>query len=225
MIFALPKQNRPMRATISALLLILLTACGPTTEPTTAAPATPAVISIDEQVSGDPAIDYIRKHQAEVDKLFTSGMLQQRNIQYACEDIRGMAEVHQKDGQPVLVRNTYNDGKNRTITDRFYYKDGELFYQFSETLRWEFTGSTQIDQNGNAVPSIVNHVARYRYYIREGEVVKFLKRKFDFSSLEVQPAEEDFQIEEMTPASELSYRTKLARTAIEDGKVDCAVFQ
>lgn len=226
MIFVLSKQNFPMRVIISALLLILLASCGSSTEPAAASkPAPPTVTPIDEQVTGEPAIDYIRKHQAEVDKLFTAGMLQQRNIQYACEGIRGMAEVHQKDGQPVLVRNTYNDGKNRTITDRFYYKDGELFHQFSETLRWEFTGSTQIDQNGNAVPSIVNHVDRYRYYIRGGEVVKFLKRKFDFSSLEVQPAEEDFPIEEMTPASELPYRTELARAAIEDGKVDCAVFQ
>lgn len=214
-----------MRITVSALLLFLLTACGPASEPVATEPATPAVIPTDEQVTGEPAIDSIRKHQAEITKRYTSGMLQQRNVQYVCEDIRGTAEVHQKDGQPVLVRNTYNDGKNRIITDRFYYKDGELFHQFSETLRWEFDGSTHTDQNGNEVPSIVNHLARYRYYIQGGKVVKSLKRKFVFSSLEGQPAEEGFPIEEMTPASELPYRTELARAAIEDGEVDCTVFQ
>lgn len=215
-----------MRATISALLLIFLSACGPTAEPATTTESAPStVVPTDEQVTGEPAIDYIRKHQAEVNKLFTSGMLQQRNIQYVCEGIRGTAEVHQKDGQPVLVRNTYNDGENRTITDRFYYKDGELFHQFSETLRWEFDGSTQADQNGNAVPGIVNHVARYRYYIQGGKVVKFLKRKFNFSSLEVRPSEEDFPLEEMAPPSDLPYRTELAQSAIEDGAVDCTVFQ
>ena len=216
-----------MRITISVLLLLFLTACGgPTTEPAAAnEPAPPPVTPTDEQETGEPAIDYIRKDQAVINTLFKTGMLQQRNVQYACEGIRGTAEVHQKGGHPVLVRNTYNDGDNRTITDRFYYKDGALFHQFSETLRWEFDGSTQIDQNGNAVPGIVNHVARYRYYIQEGKVVKFLKRKFSFSSLEIEPAEEGFPLEEMTPASELPYRTELARAAIEDGEVDCAIFQ
>jgi len=219
-----------MRAIVSALMLLLLTACGPATEPaaaaaTTTAAAPPAATPTDEQVTGDPVIDYARKHQGIIDGLFTTGMLQQKNIAYVCDDLRGTAEVHKKDGQVVLVRNRYNDGDNRTITDRFYYKDSELIHQFSETLRWEFDGSTQIDQNGNAVPGIINHVARYRYYIREGKVAKFLKRKFDFTSLEAQPAEEDFPLEEMTPASELPYRTELARAVIEDGAVDCEVFR
>jgi hypothetical protein len=215
-----------MRITISVLLLLLLTACGPATEPTAAnEPAPPPVTPTDEQVTGEPAIDNIRQQQAEIDQLFKSGMLQQQNVQYVCEGIRGMAEVHQKDGRPVLVRNTYSDGENRIITDRFYYKDGELFHQFSETLRWEFDGSIKPDQNGNEVPGVINHVARYRYYIQEGEVVKFLKRKFDFSSLEGQPTEEDFPIEEMTPANDLPYRAKLAQAAIDDGKVDCTVFK
>lgn len=215
-----------MRITVSVLLLLFLTACGPANEPASVTePAPPPVTPTDEQVTGEPAIDSIRKQQAKINKLFNSGMLQQRNVQYACEGIRGMAEVHQKDGQPVLVRNTYNDGNNRTITDRFYYKDGELFHQFSETLRWELDGSTQIDQNGNAVPGIINHVARYRYYVQEGKVIKFLKRKFTFTSLEAEPAEENFPLEELTPASKLPYRTELARAAIDDGEVDCAVFE
>ncbi len=118
-----------MRITISVLLLLFLTACGPATEPTAAnEPAPPPVTPTDEQVTGEPAIDNIRKQQEEIDQLFKSGMLQQQNVQYVCEGIRGMAEVHQKDGRPVLVRNTYSDGENRIITDRFYYKDGELFH-------------------------------------------------------------------------------------------------
>jgi len=103
----------------------------------------------------------------------------------------------------------------RTITDRFYYKDGELIHQFSETLRWEFDGTTQKDQNGNEVPGIINHVDRYRYYVQ----------KFSFSSLEVQPAEENFPLLETAPPAKLPYRTKLAQSASEEGTVDCSVFQ
>jgi hypothetical protein len=217
-----------MRATFSAFLLLLLTACGPATEPATApsaVPPPPPVTPTDRQESDDPTVNFIRKHQAIIDDLFTTGMLQQKNVQYNCNGLRGTAEVHRKDGEVRLVRNRYNDGDNRTITDRFYYKDGELIHQFSETLRWEFDGTTQKDQNGNAVPGIINHIARYRYYIRGGKVLTFLKRKFDFSSLEVQPAEENFPLLKTTPPAELPYRTNLAQAAIEEGKVDCSVFQ
>lgn len=217
-----------MRAILSVFLLLLLTACGPATEPTAAVattPPSPPIVLTDQQESDDPVVSYVRKHQAIIDELFTTGMLQQKNVQYNCGGLRGTAEVHRKDGEVMLVRNRYNDGENRVITDRFYYKDGEIFHQFSETLRWEFDGTTKLDQNGNEVPGIINHLARYRYYIQKGKVVKFLKRKFDFSSLEAQPAEESFPLEEVTPASELPYRTALARAAIEKNAVDCAVFQ
>ncbi len=221
-----------MRVTISTFLLLLLTACAPASEPATTATetkapvaATPAITPTDEEVTGDPTVDNIRKQQAIVDDLLSTGMLQQKNLPYNCNGLRGTTEVHRKDGVALLVLNRYNDGENRTITDRFYYKDGKIFFQLSQTLRWEFEGSTKADQNGNDVPVIINHVARYRYYIQDGKVVKFLKRKFSFSSTDPEPAEESFPLEDATPAAELSYRTQLAQTAIEKDTVDCTVFQ
>lgn len=215
---------------VSTLFILLLASCGPATEPTaepatTTEPAPPPVTPTDEQVTGDPVIDYARKQQGIIDELFTTGMLQQKNITYVCDGIRGTAEVHKNGDQVVLVRNRYNDGEDRTITDRFYYVDDELVHQFSETLRWEFDGATKTDQNGTEVPVINNYVSRYRYYIREGKVLKFLKRKFNFTSPAATPVEENYPLEEMTPASELSYRTELARMAIEDGVVDCEIFK
>ncbi len=229
-IFAPAKKNRPMRFILSTFLLLLLTACGPTSESasttaTTIAPPPPPMVLTDEEESDDPAVNFIRKHQGIINDLFSTGMLQQKNVQYNCDGLRGTAEVHRKDGEVRLVRNRYNDGDNRTITDRFYYKDGELIHQFSETLRWEFDGTTQKDQNGNEVPGIINHVDRYRYYVQNGTVVKFLTRKFSFSSLEVQPAEENFPLLETAPPAKLPYRTKLAQSASEEGTVDCSVFQ
>ncbi|TXF91205.1 hypothetical protein FUA23_02995 [Neolewinella aurantiaca] len=211
-----------MRATISALLLLILTACGPTPDPE---PVAPPPTPTDKQVTGDPVVDSIRTEQARIEELFTTGMLQQQNVMYNCDGLMGIAELHKKDGQVVLVRNRYDDGENRIITDRFYYKDSVLIHQFSETLRWEFDGTTRPDQNGNEVPGITNYLGRYRYYIQDGKVVKFLKRKFVFSSFEPEPAEESFPLEEATPPSVLPYRSRLAQSAIDDSKVDCSVFK
>ena len=221
-----------MRAILPALFLLLLTACGPATEPATTAPvvsaapdATPPPTPTDEVVTGNPVIDSIRKEQAAIDALFKTGMLQQKNVSYACTGIRGTVEILRYQDEVRLVRNRYNEGQDRTITDRFYYQDGELIHQFSETLRWEFDGTTQFNQNGTPVPGIINYVNRYRYYFQDGGVVKAMKRKFQFTSLEVQPAEEDFPLQDMPSVSDLPYRTELARMAVEEGAVDCAVFR
>jgi len=63
------------------------------------------MVLTDEEESDDPAVNFIRKHQGIINDLFSTGMLQQKNVQYNCDGLRGTAEVHRKDGEVRLVRN------------------------------------------------------------------------------------------------------------------------
>ncbi len=215
-----------MRFCPLVFVLLLFTTCNSSDEPVITAPAAPAVTPTDQQMTGDPAIDSIRTEANRIDDQFQAGMLQQKNVAYLCEEIRGLVELHTENGETVLARGKYTDGDTRTVIDNSYFKDGELFYHYSETNTWELDGTMRTLSNNSEVPGVRNTTAQYRYYVADGAVFKFLKRKYDhYTYATDNPNPDTLQLIEMTPGKELPFRYGLAKSALETGEVDCGFFQ
>jgi len=189
-----------MRFCPLVFVLLLFTTCNSSDEPVITAPAAPAVTPTDQQMTGDPAIDSIRTEANRIDDQFQAGMLQQKNVAYLCEEIRGLVELHTENGETVLARGKYTDGDTRTVIDNSYFKDGELFYHYSETNTWELDGTMRTLSNN--------------------------KRKYDhYTYATDNPNPDTLQLIEMTPGKELPFRYGLAKSALETGEVDCGFFQ
>jgi len=176
-----------MRFLPLVFLLLLTTTCG---SPDSAAPPPPppppAVTPTDEQMTGDPAIDNVRMEANRIDAQFQAGMLQQKNVAYACDKIRGLVELHTEKGKTVLA--------------------------------WELDGTMRTLSNNSEVPGVRNTTAQYRYYVADGAVFKFLKRKYDhYTYATDNPNPDTLPLEEMTPGKELPFRYGLAKSALETG--------
>lgn len=207
-------------------VLSMLSSCSSADAPVVPPTAAPAVTPTDQQMTGDPAIDNIRTESNRIDAQFQAGMLQQKNVAYHCDKIRGLVELHTENGEIVLARGKYTDGDTRTVIDNSYFKDGELIYHYSETNTWELDGTMRTLSNNSEVPGVRNTTAQYRYYVADGAVFKFLKRKYDhYTYATDNPNPDTLPLEEMTPGKELPFRYGLAKSALETGAVDCGFFQ
>jgi len=215
-----------MRLSTLTLLLLLLAACGDPVAPPAPTPAPVATIPTDRQVIGDPAIDDIRAEAGRIDDQFEAGMLQQKNVPYTCGDIRGVVELYTEKGTTVLTRSKYSDGDTRTVIDNSYFKDGALIFHYAETNTWEFDGTMRTLSNNSEVPGVRNTTAEYRYYVADGTVFRFLKRKYDhFTYALDNPNPDTLSLQEMTPGKGLPFRYGLASQALETGAVSCDFFE
>jgi hypothetical protein len=225
--FAPFKKNvTAMRFFPLAFLLLVVAACSSPAEPVATAPSAPAVVPTDQQMTGEAAIDSIRAAANRIESRFQAGMLQQKNVAYVCDKIRGLVELYTDNGATVLARGKYTDGDTRTVIDNTYFKDGEPFYHYSETNTWELDGTMRTLSNNSEVPGVRNTTAQYRYYVDNGAVLKFLKRKYDHYTYALDnPNPDTLPLEEMPSGGELPFRYGLAKSALETGAVDCAFFQ
>lgn len=215
-----------MRFIPLVFFLLIVAACSGPAEPVATAASAPAVVPTDQRMTGDAATDSIRAAANRIDVRFQTGMLQQKNIAYACDKIRGLVELYTDNGVTVLARGKYNDGDTRTVIDNTYFKDGEPFYHYSETNTWELDGTMRTLSNNSEVPGVRNTTAQYRYYLADGTVFKFLKRKYEHYTYALDnPDPDTLPLEEMPVNAELPFRYGLAKSALETGAVDCALFK
>ncbi|WP_020570964.1 hypothetical protein [Neolewinella persica] len=211
----------------SLLVFALLLSCSGNEAPitaTTTEPA-PAAVPLDRQESGDERIDAIRNEYGRIEDQYEKGMLQQRNVDYHCGELDGSIQLHTENGKIVLALNQYKDGTQQTTTDRWYFQDGQLIFQLSETNTWQLDGPMMQDSNGNMIPGVKNTTAQYRHYVKDGTVFKFLKKKYDHYTHKVDNVNPDtVPMEEMTTNGALPFRFGLAKQAMENGAVDCNFF-
>lgn len=216
---------------LPVLLLALLFSCSnadtPTSEVTASteeAPATPAT-PYDRQLTGDADLDPIRTEYARIEDLLQGGMLQQENVEYHCDKINGVIELHRENDQVVLAINKYKDGDQITITDRWYLSNSNLIFQLSESDSWQLDGPMMTDSNGNQIPGVRNTNAQYRYYVKDGATFKFLKKTYDFFTHKVDNVNPDtLPFEEMTVPTSLPFKYALLKEVLENGKVNCSFF-
>lgn len=212
------------------LLFTVLLSCADNSAPeiTNAAepaPATVAPVPFDQQESGDPDIDAIRAEYGRIEDQYEKSMLQQRNVDYHCGELKGTVQLHSENGKIVLALNQYKDGPQQTTTDRWYFQDEKLIFQLSETNSWQLDGPMMQDSNGNMIPGVKNTTAQYRYYVKDGAVFKFLKKKYDHYTHKVDNVNPDaVTIEDMPTNGELPFRYGLAQQAMEQGVIDCSFF-
>lgn len=221
-----------MRLISLVFVLLMLSSCGSSDAPVATAPVTPAapvaqeVVPTDQQVTGDPAIDNIRTEANRIDAQFQTGMLQQKNVTYACNQVRGLLELYTEKGETVLTRSKYSDGDTRTVIDNSYFKGGQLIYHYSEINDWQLDGTMRTLNNNHEVPGVQNTTIQYRYYIADGAIFKSLKRKFDhFTYATDNPNPDTLPLEEMPLGEKLPLRYGLAKSALETGVVDCGLFE
>lgn len=195
-----------------------------TDEPTVEAPAPPA-IPFDRQLTGDADLDPIRNEYSRIEDQFAGGMLQQKNVQYVCDQLKGTIELYRENDKVILAVNNYKDGDQTTISDRWYFKDGQLIFQLSESDSWQLDGPMMQDSNGNEIPGVRNTNAQYRYYVKDGTTFKFLKKTHDHFTYRTDNVNPDtLPFEEMTVPTGLPYKYNLLKGALDNGKVDCSFF-
>ncbi|MFT5999318.1 MAG: hypothetical protein ACI81P_001776 [Neolewinella sp.] len=212
---------------LSLLLFAVLFTCTDNNQPTAATTTEPAPVAIplDRQQSGDANIDLIRTEYGRIEDQYEKGMLQQRNVDYRCEDLNGSIQLHTENGKIVLALNQYKDGTQQTTTDRWYFQEEQLIFQLSETNSWQLDGPMMQDSNGNMIPGVKNTTAQYRHYVKDAGVFKFLKKKYDHYTHKVDNViPETVPMQEMPTNGKLPFRFGLATQAIENGAVDCSFF-
>lgn len=208
------------------LLLCLLFSCSDNSTPAPAAtsstPDAPAVIPFDREMGDDPAINAIKTAYARIEDLYQSNGLDRKRLSFDCGDLMGRFEILKENGEVVLALGEYKDGTQRTVTDRWYFRNGELFFQLSENNTWLLDGPMRTDSNGNSIPGVKNTTYQYRYYISEGKVYKSLKKtweNYSYRTDNVNPAEVPH--EEMEPLDRLPFQYTFAKSVIAADSVNC----
>jgi len=217
------------------LLLPLLTllACKPDPQADTAAAAANTQLTTaqgkpepaDYKMTGDAATDAVIREYVRLDEQYHAGMLQRKDVTYQCGKILGRVELYTEDGKFAMAVNHYNDGDQRTVTDRWYLKDEAPVHFKSESITWEIQGPMVKQANGMETPGIRTATNEYRYYIADGKVFKFLKKSyehFNYRSDNVDPA-----TVANVPANtngDIPARFAIVEAARETGSVACELW-
>lgn len=224
-----------MRYLSFLLFALLLTACAGDATSTTAAEAAASTqlttppgrdLPADQQMTGDAATDTVIARYAYLENQYQTGMLQRKDVVYECDKINGRIELYTEKNKLAMALNTYNDGPQRTVTDRWYFANGSPVHLLSESMTWEIAGPMVKDNNGNELPGIRTATAQYRYYLADGQTFKFLKKRwehFNYRTDNVDPETIDNELTETDGA--VPARIAVVNTAQETGVVDCKAFQ
>ncbi len=210
--------------------LCLLLSCSDGTAPAPAAATSPAVeapaaIPFDRKQGDDPAVNAIKTAYSRIEDAYQSNGLQRKRFNFNCSDLLGRFEVFTENDEVVLALGEYKDGTQRTVTDRWYFRNGELIFQLSENNTWQLDGPMRQDSNGNAIPGVKNTTYQYRYYVSDGKVFKSLKKKWDHYSYRVDNVDpQAVPHEEMPETDRLPYQYTLARSVITADSVNCDFF-
>ena len=121
------------------LLVVLLTACGQPPEPIVADLIIPAVVD-----ESEPAhrIKQIEEEFDYVEKLLSEAMLSVDSLEYECEnDPKGGTISFYRSGEELrLIQSAYYEGDHASVMEKYYLKNGELFFAFVEEVVWTFDG-------------------------------------------------------------------------------------
>ncbi len=216
--------------TLTCLLFCLLFSCSDRSASAPAASTTPgaeapATIPFDRKLGDDPAVNFIKTAYARIEDAYESNGLQRKRFAFNCGDLLGRFELHSEGDEVVLAIGEYKDGTQRTVTDRWYFRDGELIFQLSENNTWQLEGPPRVDSNGNTIPGVKNTTHQYRYYVSEGKVFKSLKKKWEnytYRTDNVDP--EAVPFEEMPKTDRLPFQYTLAKSVIAADSVNCDFF-
>ncbi len=125
----------------------------------------------------DSRILQIRQHYNAIE----NARLDRRTIKWDDDPFPVELTRHDRGDETVkLVLNTSSD--HGSVMEYFYFRDGKLFFVFSEGSWWQFTGET--DAAGNS--KTVEGMRQIRYYFHEGKCIRALRKEVtdpDFDKL------------------------------------------
>ena len=208
------------------LLLVLLTACGPTPEVVTA--PLPTEKELEESVSIN-SIEQIKEEFNAVEKLFSTARLTLDSLDYECEigPKGGKINFYKQENELRLISNNFYEGDHFGSTEKYYLKDGKLFFAFIKQGTWTF--DSDLPENSTIEPMsppTKDEIKEYRfYYAADGTPLECLKKEYVIRSaidLPVDPGQVENQAVDCSQAKE--FYQKFDRLAslevIEDLKVE-----
>ncbi|WAC21538.1 hypothetical protein OVA24_09095 [Luteolibacter sp. SL250] len=127
--------------------------------------ATPA--SADET---EDHIKTIRAQYAAIEAVGTKG----EEIKFEAEGdpLSGTLTRFRKDGQMVKAVLSYTSGDHGGSDERFYYRDGKLFFIHVTDSSWKFGGKPA----SNGQPGTIDEVTEHRIYLHDGKVIRNLTK-------------------------------------------------
>jgi|GEM_PF-3171572 len=181
-----------MRFTVLFITALVLTACGDSApDPTVASlpgnrsERAAAAGSTPPETDND-TLAMIRADYQRIEAARRSGILMEDSLSYRCEDypVEGIVHFYSEGADVVLLTHGYSRGDHEGTTERYYYRNGQLFFHLQESGYWEFGGAMQTMPDGAEVPGSIDHVTEERRYYAAGKLIKALTKSYSFDSAE-----------------------------------------
>lgn len=175
------------------LLFVLLTACGQTPDPAKALPL--AVDPEFEEAKQVNTIEQIKDEFSAVEKLFSTARLTVDSLDYDCENdpVGGTINFYKQENELRLISSNFYEGDHSATTEKYYLKDGKLFFAFVEESTWMF--DADLPDNAEFDPMNAptkDEVKEYRfYYADDGQPLQCLEKEYVIRSAIDLPVDPD----------------------------------
>lgn len=174
------------------LFCVLLTACGPTPEL-----VDPLHIALEVDVEEPSPInttEQIKEEFGAVEKLFSTAQLTLDSLDYECETgpKGGTINFYKQENELRLVSNSFYEGDHFGATEKYYLKDGKLFFAFIKEGAWMFDSDLPEGDLDLTNPPTKDEIKEYRfYYTADGTPLECLKKEYVIRSAIDLPVDPD----------------------------------
>lgn len=121
------------------------------------------------------------------------------------------------DGQQNVVMMEYTHGIGHSYTiERIYFKNGDPFFAFIIEDSWS-PGGPMTDQG----PGTTSHVKEFRYYIRDGIIIRKLQKSFTQRSWTDDPGSDQIPNQTDTSQKGKPYPDMQLLKELRQGRVNC----
>jgi hypothetical protein len=161
------------------LLFVLLTACGQVPE---AVEATLPVDQAVEKATPINSLEQIKEEFGRVEKLFSTAQLTVDSLDYECENDPkgGTINFYKYKNELRLISNDFYEGDHSGTTEKYYVKDGKLFFAFVEKGSWTFDSDLPENVELDPInPPTKDEMKEFRFYFAEsGKPLQCLEKEY-----------------------------------------------
>ncbi len=181
------------------------------------APVPPEMVSQKEDVNATGSIAGIRDKYLDIQKEVDAGTLRKDVVKYNCEVDPGSGELTRyfKDDEVVLVQ-LFEGEDHYATTKRFYLENGKPFFVYEQETKWQFGGPVN-----NTNPNTIDKVMEQRFYLKDGKVIRQLKKNYEVHSWETPVKSQDIANEELPVEKGGEYKGTENLPDLINGKSGC----
>lgn len=151
------------------------------TEPAARTPAPEPAPMIDSE---DDQLATIRTDYQRIEAARKAGALAKDSLSYYCENAmtEGSIYLYTDDSGLVLATHSRGTGSHGGISEKYYFREGELVFHFQEAGHWQFGGSMITNPDGSEMPGTIDYTTEERRYYNSGEIIKALTKSYKFEN-------------------------------------------